>query len=149
MGSIDPEIAFKYRAQKAHRCQGCGRCCKESEEILVTPIDLQRLADHFHISIEKARAKFTKRLGQYRGIKRTKPCMFYDETNARCRIYTVRPQICRDYPFWCQIGSDRLDIMGCPAGEDALAQVIAEDHKAYISSKQLVTMRNMEGDKDG
>ncbi len=126
MDSIDPEIAFKHRAQKAHECQGCGKCCKESEEILVTPMDLQRIADHFYISVERTKAKFTKRLGQYRGIKRTQPCMFYDETKARCKIYAARPQICRDYPFRCQIGSDSLDYMGCPAAEDAVAHALAD-----------------------
>lgn len=134
---IDPEILLKTLAQNHHECKSCGKCCKESEEILVTPADLQRIADHYHIGVERARARFTRRLGQYRGVKRTLPCMFYSETTARCKIYAARPQICRDYPFRCQIGSDSLDYMGCPAAEDAVAHALADQRSLPQSISSL------------
>jgi Fe-S-cluster containining protein len=66
---------------------------------------VQRLADHFGLSFEAARKKFTKVDGEepYAMRRKADPhfgktCRFFDTEKRSCTIYNARPTICREYP---------------------------------------------------
>lgn len=87
----------------------CGRCpayCCTYPRIGVTPRDLRRLAEHFGVDLDSARARFTKAGPEpgERVLRHSKDaifgtaCRFLDPGARRCTIYRARPAACRSYP---------------------------------------------------
>lgn len=86
-------------------CLNCPGYCCSYPIIEVLDEDLQRLADHFDISLKKAKAKYTRAdHGHDQIMKRKKDehfgriCQFFDTKARRCTIYEARPAICREFP---------------------------------------------------
>ena len=89
----------------SYNCTKCPGYCCSYPLIALKKRDVQRLADHFGLSFEAARAKFTKVDGEEPYAMRRKAdrhfgkiCRFFDTNKRCCTIYTARPAICRDYP---------------------------------------------------
>lgn len=87
-------------------CNQCPAYCCSYDRIETKKKDIQRLADHFGLSFEKARKKFTKK-GEEKGervLRHRKDhiyatvCRFLDQEKRACTIYEARPSICRSYP---------------------------------------------------
>jgi Fe-S-cluster containining protein len=89
-------------------CLKCpGYCCSYGR-IVVTERDIARLAKHFGIDVERARARFsyhykTKEVDEWilRHRKDTifdSMCRFFDQEKRRCTVYEARPAVCREYP---------------------------------------------------
>ena len=79
-------------------------CCSIYERVQVTKRDITRLAQHFGVSFETARRRYTKQWEDERVLKRVKDvifpetCMFLDQETRGCTIYHARPGVCREYP---------------------------------------------------
>ena len=89
----------------SYNCTKCPGYCCSYPLIPLKKRDVQRLADHFGLSFEAARKKFTKVDGEepYAMRRKADPhfgktCRFFDTAKRQCTIYTARPAICRDYP---------------------------------------------------
>lgn len=91
---------------KFYNCANCPAYCCSYPHIPVSEADLRRLARHFEIDVETARARYTKS-GDDRDamIMRHKAdehfgtaCQFLDSTTRRCGVYEARPHTCRAYP---------------------------------------------------
>ena len=89
----------------AYNCSKCPGYCCSYPLIPLKKRDVQRLADHFGLSFEAARRKFTKVDGEEPYAMRRKAdvhfgkiCRFFDTEKRCCTIYNARPAICRDYP---------------------------------------------------
>ena len=85
------------------QCTQCGKCCSGPDEgyIWVTKPEVERIARHLDITIEKLNSKYLRRVGLRRTIIEdlaTKDCIFLE--NGKCIIYPVRPNQCRTWPFW-------------------------------------------------
>ena len=85
-------------------CCKCANCCK-SYDIRVEQSDIPAIAKH----LGQAESDF---IGQYLAkdeigvyVVKDKPCSFL-ESDGKCRIYGVRPSVCRDFPHTKK--SDRL-----------------------------------------
>ena len=96
---------LKPKRRVLYDCSKCpAYCCSIYERVEVTPRDLRRLARHFGLTIEAASARFTKRRGDERVLRRQsdpllgRVCRFLDLTTRGCTIYEARPEVCRDYP---------------------------------------------------
>jgi uncharacterized protein len=92
-----------YAAGLHFECTGCGACCTGPEEgfIWVTKPEVVFIADFLKLSVDEARAKYMRRQGLRTTIIEepcTKDCIFLE--GERCRIYSVRPNQCRTWPFW-------------------------------------------------
>ena len=85
-------------------CQRCGRCCKEIG-IAWSELDYNLVAEYLHMDIYE----FLKAYGYiiYEDSGEIEhpdygvtPCPFlkYDKDHAVCKIYPVRPWICKGYP---------------------------------------------------
>jgi uncharacterized protein len=89
----------------SYNCAKCPGYCCSYPLIPLKKRDVQRLADHFGLSFEAARKKFTKVDGEEPYAMRRKAdthfgkiCRFFDTEKRCCTIYTARPTICREYP---------------------------------------------------
>jgi len=96
---------FRRFSVASYNCTKCPGYCCSYPLIALKKRDVQRLADHFGLSFEAARAKFTKVDGEEPYAMRRKAdrhfgkiCRFFDTDKRCCTIYTARPAICRDYP---------------------------------------------------
>jgi Fe-S-cluster containining protein len=63
------------------------------------------IADYVNLSIGQLRQRYLRRIGLRTTIieePKNKDCIFlYTQDNTkRCRIYPVRPNQCRTWPFW-------------------------------------------------
>jgi Fe-S-cluster containining protein len=92
-------------AVSSYNCAKCPGYCCSYPLIPLKKRDVQRLADHFGLTFEAARKKFTKVDADEPYAMRRKAdthfgkiCRFFDTDKRRCTIYTARPTICREYP---------------------------------------------------
>jgi hypothetical protein len=85
-------------------CLRCPAYCCSYDRIEVTKRDITRLAKHFQVSFETAKARYTKIAYGERVLRQQqdhiykKVCMFLDTEKRRCTIYDARPGVCREYP---------------------------------------------------
>jgi Fe-S-cluster containining protein len=85
-------------------CTKCPAYCCSYERIVVENRDLTRLAKHFGIDLEVARARFTKVREGEQVLRHQKDpyygsvCMFLDPKERRCTVYNARPGVCHEYP---------------------------------------------------
>jgi len=96
---FDPdELAAELHASvfQAVDCTRCGNCCK-TLDTKVTSSDAERVAEHLNVAT-KAFAEAYLATDEFGDQKfRQQPCPFLGE-DGRCRIYSVRPADCREYP---------------------------------------------------
>jgi Fe-S-cluster containining protein len=95
---------------KTFNCSKCPGYCCSYHIIPVTRRDLQRLADHFGVSITQAKKRFVtkgreedKKDGEFKMRRKAdehfgKICRFFDTEKRSCTVYKARPHICRAYP---------------------------------------------------
>lgn len=86
------------RLQDEHTCRMCGACCRELVSIQVYADDIEKIAQFLDMTPKSFESKHIKRVSLGKVLKRTRPCEFLDNSD-RCRIYEVRPEVCRRYPF--------------------------------------------------
>lgn len=96
-----------YAAGLHFECQGCGGCCSGPGEgyIWVTRREIEIIADFLKLTVAQVRREYLKRVGLRTTIieeQTTKDCIFLQEIGGRkgCLIYSVRPNQCRNWPFW-------------------------------------------------
>ena len=81
-------------------CQQCGFCCTGSSgTIFVSANDIKEIAKFLKIAEEDFIKKYLYPFKNSYSIKEKEngDCLFYENG---CKIYPVRPNQCRTYPFW-------------------------------------------------
>jgi len=67
----------------------------------VSTVDITQIADHLHMSEAAVRTRFVAARGDRLIDGPGGRCPFLEDgRETRCGIYAVRPQKCRDWPFW-------------------------------------------------
>jgi Fe-S-cluster containining protein len=96
-----------YAAGLHFECLKCGRCCSGPVEgyIWVSRPEMRLIAEHLKISVSGLKEKFLRRVGlRFTIIEdiQTRDCIFLRKTGEKkmCSIYPVRPNQCRNWPFW-------------------------------------------------
>lgn len=89
-------------------CQsGCTRCCGGAPgDVFVTREDIQAMAAHLRIEVGEFEASYVRHYSSGRmtlAERRNGDCVMLDGQAKGCGVYAVRPQQCRDYPFWPEI----------------------------------------------
>lgn len=94
-------------------CTGCGKCCSGPDEgyIWVTAPEIEMIAEKLKMTSQEIEFAFLLKIGSRKTIREARPsndCIFLQKVNGekRCRIYDVRPNQCRTWPFW----NSNLDI---------------------------------------
>src|ERR1700736_1866243 len=90
-----------------------GYCCSHGR-IAVTDNDIRRLAKHFDISEELARARLTYRykadgvdeqiMRHHKDTVYRSVCKLFDRKKRQCTVYAARPHVCRKYPYGDRCG---------------------------------------------
>lgn len=84
-------------------CDGCGKCCQEREDILLTPSDLYKMSKYLQISIKEFIETYCE---LYRGESTNLPlvrilpqeiCPLNKE--GKCIVHSVKPYVCALYPL--------------------------------------------------
>lgn len=88
-----------------YNCSKCPGYCCSYQIIPLTEKDVERLADHFGLSVSAAKKKYIVPRDDEKFTMRRKAdehfgkvCQFFDTDERRCTIYKARPSICRTYP---------------------------------------------------
>ncbi len=76
-------------------CTGCGWCCSQTSKIVVTKGDADRVSHALKGKIDDMFA-FD---GTDWMIKQAHPCQWWNSKNGRCKIYNIRPLVCRMWPM--------------------------------------------------
>jgi len=92
---------FKFNPDACRECEG--NCCTgESGYIWVNSKEIEEISRFLGIDTEIFKERFLIKVG-YRYSIKEKPykngfaCLFFDNG---CKIYPVRPNQCRTFPFW-------------------------------------------------
>ena len=85
-------------------CRRCGKCCREIG-IPWSELDTHSAAVYLHMELDDFLDSYGYGVNEYSGqIEHPEhgvtPCPFlkYDKESSICRIYPVRPWICKGYP---------------------------------------------------
>ena len=117
------------------KCIRCGNCCTDKNTLVnITYSDILRIRKSLNLTLEEIieilgfylyNKEFTeedrkkmvispiiteKGLAFIGLIKRNSgACYFYDEENKRCKIYALRPNFCRTFPFTFRLFLNKTD----------------------------------------
>lgn len=92
----------------SYDCLSCPGFCCTYTEIDLSEHDAKRMAKHLKLSFEKFRDKYLQKGKSHRGLllfKRVEDaifgfcCPFLHPVGRICTMYTVRPKVCRGYPY--------------------------------------------------
>jgi Fe-S-cluster containining protein len=96
------EDIVQLTAFESFECEHCGYCCRKCEPIVIEVSDIIRIASFLKKPLKVIKRKYIKQHPTYSdklALKKTNPCHFYDFNSKSCKIYQVRPRICREYPI--------------------------------------------------
>ena len=80
------------------KCTKCANCCRTLHPIM-TDKDITRIARHLEMAEDEFIAAYLERDEEEGGYRiKASPCPFLGDDNL-CKIYDVRPEKCRGYPF--------------------------------------------------
>ncbi|MCQ6254016.1 YkgJ family cysteine cluster protein [Methanocaldococcus sp.] len=98
-----------YLGGIAFHCIKCGFCC---DAPTVTKKDLGRIAGYLKIPLNEVIKRYVKFFNGYIGeLKEIKgKCIFFDNKTRKCKIYKVRPLICRFRPYSIQLRDGKLTL---------------------------------------
>jgi Fe-S-cluster containining protein len=147
MGSMNQEIKLndtaimRIRAQEEFICEHCGNCCTLCFPLEVNERDIRRWADYFKktlkITIRRHVKTFKEGKQTKLAIKTDRPCKFYIPGKG-CRIYQVRPEICKKFPFLSgeDANSEHFVVMGdCPGAVKVYERMLKDGEVKTIEEK--------------
>ncbi|MCL2054414.1 MAG: YkgJ family cysteine cluster protein [Oscillospiraceae bacterium] len=87
-------------------CNQCGACCRNRDDILLTPLDLYKIAKHFGKSTDEILVEYcTVHEGEVsklpciliKSLEYRKTCPFLGKTG--CEIHSAKPAVCALFPL--------------------------------------------------
>jgi len=100
---------LRYPKNVRFECQRCAKCCGDSSHrgrnILLLESEIRQISDTMGLRpLSFASPSLSTQPYRYRMKKRGGKCVFLD--GKACRIYNIRPLICRFYPFSLKKGNN-------------------------------------------
>jgi Fe-S-cluster containining protein len=95
-----PELQW-FESGLRFKCTGCGKCCTGSTgSVSLSAVDLERLANFFHLSVGRFVRTYTRVIKGRRALTNGSAgdCVFLKD--RICTVYEARPTQCRTYPWW-------------------------------------------------
>jgi len=92
-----------YQDGLCFECTQCGNCCTGAPGVVwVDEDDIRRIAEHTGKGEGEIRVMHTRPYAGRISLQEyaNGDCTFFDPHARRCTIYPVRPQQCRNWPFW-------------------------------------------------
>jgi len=150
----DNEILLDALWHTSATCFMCGECCK-SYRVEVTPIDVDRMASHFHMTVEAFRKKylFPPAFAWNEGnamLAKIDPqppdqhfsyseCLFLrnrEKGMSYCSIYEARPDVCREYHASNQLCKRIHQLKRAESLVDNIVSLEIEAHTLVLVTKQ-------------
>lgn len=106
MADVSRNYPFRFR------CRRSGNCCARPEGVVrVTPADITQIAAHLHMSEAAVKARFVDARGDRLIDAPGGRCPFLEDgRETSCRIYAIRPQKCRNWPYWEEFIEDPREL---------------------------------------
>ncbi len=97
---------------KDFKCQRCGACCRWPGDVRVTEEEQNAIAARLNMNINDFLQQYTRLTADRRGLSLIDNehghCIFYS-TEEGCRINSVKPQQCVNFPYhWTNPGWEKL-----------------------------------------
>ena len=95
-----------YKDGLKFECTQCGNCCTGAPGFVwVNKAEIEALARELgSSSVEEFESNYVRLVGIRKSLKELPhsnwDCVFFDSHTRQCRVYDVRPQQCRTWPFW-------------------------------------------------
>ena len=100
-------------------CQQCGNCCRGDGFVRVRADDVDRMAAFLKCSAEAFTRRYTRLSDDRRGLclidRKDGSCIFL-QPKGRCRVHSVKPKQCRDFPIQWRFHGYRKTCAGAQAG---------------------------------
>lgn len=96
---------FEIASENPQWCSHCGTCCRESSPIFIHKDELELLI-RFNLDLKHEIVNNCEYDGHFK-FKEDLPCKFHDFKSKRCKIYDIRPHVCRSYPLILMGNEDR------------------------------------------
>ena len=92
-----------YQDGLRFECTLCGNCCTGAPGVVwVDDNDIRRIAEYSGRGEGEIRVMHTRPYAGRTSLQEfaNGDCTFFDPQARRCTVYPVRPQQCRNWPFW-------------------------------------------------
>jgi Fe-S-cluster containining protein len=151
---LPPSLEYIEPLLASSHCRRCGRCCLVNplnpahSGVEVFEVELKSISRYLRMPYKSLKKKTLagQRLNNQlapNGVAITRrlplPCMFYDAKKKECKIYEVRPVVCRVYP----VGFTESDMsfkirVNCEYGRDLYKSLIVllRDKARHLFSGQ-------------
>jgi uncharacterized protein len=88
--------------QSKFSCLQCGKCCKYGGDMVILAFEVGNILEFISEDLNRDHPDMFEpvpfRPGLFKLVHKF-PCCFFDETDNSCRVYEVRPEACKRYPF--------------------------------------------------
>lgn len=129
------------------KCTRCGKCCLPNKlvpdypGVIVREHDLEVICANTNHKMKMLKKKSKLGLGSLKNSPSrylSLPCMFFDNSQRSCKIYSFRPFICGTYPISDSPNGEVTINLRCEFGKEIFRKCInylrQEDKKGAISS---------------
>ena len=140
--------------QAGFSCRRCGACCVgdslDPAVVLVSPAEVRRIVETTGLSRDAIVGPYPETIESgtggtftvaWRLLHRNGRCIFLCDQG--CRIYEVRPWICRTFPF--ALDRERLTVSSCPGTGCAIGPAAASEIARDLVSRQEAEAAEEEG----
>jgi len=113
--TFETETPALLRADVFFQCRRCGDCCRGYGGTVVSAEDIAVMADFLGMPPERFIRRYCVWSGRQQVLAQQANgyCVFWD---GLCRIHTVKPRMCRQWPFIRSVAAD-------PANWQAMASM--------------------------
>ncbi|MEI8246123.1 MAG: YkgJ family cysteine cluster protein [Lentisphaerota bacterium] len=84
------------------KCARCGNCCRWPGYVRISVEETAQIAAFLGITVQSFTDEYTVLTSDRRGLslkeRNDRQCVFYEEPPPTCRIETVKPLQCRNFP---------------------------------------------------
>ena len=115
---MEKKMPYDFPASVHFHCTRCGICCGDTKEktrhILLLPAEAEHIADSMSQPVSAFASEIKDKAPycfEVRKSGRNGKCMFLAED--QCTIYSMRPLICRFYPFELRIAASQRHEFFC------------------------------------
>jgi len=99
---VDPSSPW-YQDGLQFECSQCGKCCTGGPGyVWLTTAEIQAMAKFTEMTVEQFESVYVRSVGMRKSLREysSGDCVFLDQEQRGCMIYSVRPRQCRTWPFW-------------------------------------------------
>lgn len=98
-----------YKDGLRFECLQCGACCRIRGVVWVNSEEIAQMVRFLGLTYAQFKKTYLREVGGgHLSIGETAmgECLMLDPVTGHCRVYSIRPEQCRSYPFWSRCLTD-------------------------------------------